>query len=64
MLIDEYTKKLVNFSSKVPFIVIDGNIPKYSYRLDFGSIIDLKSTVLKLIDPKFKGKGLIVKKPF
>ena len=61
---DQYIKKLINFSSKVPMIVLEESINKTNYTIDLGNIIGLKNTALKLMNPEYKGSGLIKKKGF
>ena len=64
LLEDQYIKRLVNFSTKVPFIVLDDVYKKNSYSLSYGDIIGIKNTCLKLINPSYIGSGLIKKKDF
>ncbi len=64
MLENQCEKKLVNFSSKVPVVILSENYNKKNYYLSPGSIIDLKHTCLKLINLEHKNNGLIRKKSY
>lgn len=64
LLEDQYIKKMVNFSTKVPIIISDEVYKKKNYSIDYGNIIGLKNTCLKLINTNYKGSGLIKKKGF
>ena len=64
ILVDQYIKKIVNFSSKVPIFVVEENIKKDKYTIGSSDVIGLKKTCLKLMNPNYKGSGLIHGKSF
>lgn len=61
---DQYIKRLVNFSTKVPLIISDKVYKKNNYNLTYGNVIGLKNTCFKLVNLEYKGSGLITKKSF
>ena len=56
----------VNFSKKVPFVVVDNQLPSSSYSLNSGNLCDLGATVLNCLEvplmSDMNGKGLIIHK--
>lgn len=62
--VDNFTKAYVNFSSKVPVIVIDSVFNKINFRLDFGNVHTLANTVYTNINKKYVGDVLIKKKGY
>ena len=52
----------VNFSSKVPIIVVDKSYSKINYSLLNGTLYDLSNTIIKNINQNYKTKSLIKKK--
>ena len=63
--LDNYTKYIVNFSSKVPFIVVDEVFNKEKFRIDVGDIYNLAHTTYTSVNNKYaQGSVLIKKKGF
>ena len=62
--IDNFTKANVDFSTKVPFIVVDSNFNKSNFFLSPGNIYTLANTVYTNINSKNDGDVLIKKKNF
>lgn len=60
--LDNYTKYLVNFSSKVPFIVIDPVFKKENFRIDFGDITNLAYTIYTNVNHSYSGGNVLIKK--
>ena len=62
--LDNFTKAFINFSSKVPVIVVDSVFNKSNFRLDFGTVNTLANTIYTNINKKFVGDVLIKKKGY
>ena len=62
MAVDNYTKSLVNFSPKVPFIVVDPYFNKTNFRIDYGDIHSLAHTVFTNMNNKYDGGAVLIKK--
>lgn len=62
MPLDNFTKYLVNFSSKVPFIVIDPVFTKDNFRIDIGDVNNLAHTVYTNINNNYSGGNVLIKK--
>ena len=62
--IDNFTKANVDFSTKVPFIVVDSNFNKSNFFLSPGNIYTLANTAYTNINSKNDGDVLIKKKNF
>lgn len=63
--LDNYTKYIVNFSSKVPFIVVDEVFNKEKFRIDVGDTYNLAHTTYTSVNNKYaQGSVLIKKKGF
>ena len=60
--LDNFTKYLVDFASKVPFIVIDPVFKKDSFRIDIGDINNLAHTVYTNINSNYSGGNVLIKK--
>lgn len=60
--IDMHTKAIVDFSLKVPFIVIDPVFKKNNFRVGLGNIYNLSSTVLTNVNNKYNGAEVLIKK--
>jgi len=61
---DNFTKCQVDFSRKVPVIVMDEVYKPANFRLDFGNIFNLANTIYTNMDLKYVGSVLIRKKDF
>lgn len=61
---DNFTKCQVDFSRKVPVIVMDEVYKPTNFRLDFGNIFNLANTIYTNMDLKYVGAVLIKKKSF
>ena len=61
-LLDKKISYKINFSKKVPLIIVDKSLPKSTTVLGEGTVYDLSNTIFKNIDNKFKGDSLIKKK--
>ena len=64
LVVDNFVKATVDFSLKVPFIVIDPVFNKTNFTLGIGNIYTLANTVYTNINPKNEGAVLIRKKDF
>ena len=64
LIIDNFTKANVDFSTKVPFIVIDPIFNKTNFFLSPGNIYTLANTAYTNINSKNDGEVLIKKKSF
>lgn len=62
MPLDNFSKYLVNFASKVPFIVIDPVFKKDNFRIDIGDVNNLAHTVYTNIDNTYSGGNVLIKK--
>ena len=62
--IDNFMKAFINFSTKVPVLVIDSVFNKINFRLDFGNVHTLANTVYTNINKKYVGDVLIKKKGY
>lgn len=62
--VDNFVKATVNFSLKVPFIVIDPIFNKSSFSISSGNIYTMANTLYTNINPKNEGAVLIRKKDF
>ena len=62
--VDNFIKATVNFSLKVPFIVVDPVFNKANFTLNGGDIYTLANTLYTNINPKNEGAVLIRKKDF
>lgn len=60
--VDNFTRAYVDFSAKVPVIVIDPVFNKVNFRLDFGNIYNLAHTVYTNINNSYNGGGVLIKK--
>jgi hypothetical protein len=62
MPLDNFTKYLVDFASKVPFIVVDPVFKKDNFRIDIGDVNNLAHTVYTSIDKSYSGGNVLIKK--
>lgn len=62
--IDHFSKAFINFSSKVPVLVIDSVFNKVNFRLDFGNVHTLANTLYTNINKKYVGDVLIKRKGY
>ncbi len=62
--VDNFVKATVNFSLKVPFIVIDSIFNKSNFSISSGNIYTMANTLYTNINPKNEGAVLIRKKDF
>ena len=62
--VDNFVKATVNFSLKVPFIVIDPIFKKSNFSISPGNIYTMANTLYTNINPKNEGAVLIRKKDF
>ena len=62
--VDNFVKATVNFSLKVPFIVIDPIFNKSNFSISSGNIYTMANTLYTNINPKNEGAVLIRKKDF
>ena len=60
--IDNYVKAQVNFSTKVPVIVIDKVFNKTNFNIDLGNIYNLSQTVYTNVNNNYTGGDVIIKK--
>jgi len=60
--VDNFTKAHIDFSAKVPVIVIDPVFKKENFRLDFGDIYNLAHTIYTNINNKYNGGNVLIKK--
>ena len=60
--VDNFTKAFVDFSAKVPLIVVDPIFNKVNFRLDYGNIYNLAHTIYTNINNKFNGVAVLIKK--
>lgn len=60
--LDNFTNAYVDFSAKVPVIVIDPVFNKANFRLDFGDISNLANTIYTNINNKYNGGEVLIKK--
>lgn len=60
--IDNFMKAFINFSSKVPFIVVDPLYNKSNYSLGTGNIYNLAHTVYTNINNKYDSGEVIIKR--
>ena len=60
--VDNFTKAHIDFSAKVPVIVIDPVFKKENFRLDFGDIYNLAHTIYTNINNKYNGGDVLIKK--
>jgi len=60
--LDNFTKALVDFSSKVPFLVIDKVFTKTNFRIDFGDTYNLAHTVYTNINKEYDINAVLIKK--
>ena len=60
--IDNFIKAAVNFSTKVPVIIVDPVFNKSGFRIDLGNIYNLSQTVYTNINTKYEGGAVIIKK--
>ncbi len=61
---DHITKHLVNFSSKVPFIIKDEQFTKDKYQIAYGDLSNLADTIYTNVNIDHVGTVLIKKKSF
>lgn len=52
----------INFSTKVPLVVVDKSYSKTNNTIDEGKVIDMANTIYKNINSKYKGDSLIRRK--
>lgn len=62
LVLDNFTKAYIEFSAKVPVIVIDPIFNKENFRLDTGNIYTLASTIYTNINNKYDGGDVLIKK--
>ena len=62
MAVDNFTNAMVDFSSKVPFIVIDPVFKKSNFIIGLGNIYNLAHTVYTNINNKYDGGEVLIKK--
>lgn len=62
MPLDNFSRYLVNFASKVPFIVIDPVFKKDNFRIDTGDITNLANTVYTNVDNNYSGGSVLIKR--
>lgn len=62
MSLDNFSKYLVDFASKVPFIVIDPVFKKDNFRIDIGDITNLAHTIYTNINNNYSGGNVLIKK--
>lgn len=62
MPLDNFTRYLVNFASKVPFIVVDPVFTKDNFRIDIGDVNNLAHTVLTSVNNNYSGGNVLIKK--
>ena len=62
LVLDNFTKAYVDFSSKVPVIVIDPVFNKNNFVLDFGNIANLANTIYTNINNKYIGGSVLIRK--
>lgn len=60
--VDNFTKAMVDFSEKVPVIVIDPVFDKTNFRLDYGNIYNLAHTIYTNINNSYNEGAVIIKK--
>lgn len=60
--VDNFTKAFINFSGKLPLIVIDPVFNKVNFRLGFGNTFNLAHTVYTNINKKYKDGEVLIKK--
>lgn len=60
--VDNFTKAHIDFSAKVPVIVIDPVFKKENFRLDFGDIYNLAHTIYKNINNKYNDGEVLIKR--
>ena len=60
--LDNFAKVLVDFSSKVPFIVIDPIFNKVNFRLDYGDTYNLAHTIYTNINKDYDINEVLIKK--
>lgn len=63
LLNDKKISYKINFSKKVPLIIVDKSLPKSTTVLGEGTVYDLSNTILKNINNEYKTEGLIKQKP-
>lgn len=59
---DNFTKYLVDFSTKVPFVVIDKVFKKDNFRIDIGDTYNLAHTAFTSISSKYSNGSVLIKK--
>ena len=59
---DNHTNSLVNFSTKVPFIVVDNVFKGNNYTLSYGSTYNLAHTLYTNINNKYEGGEVLIKR--
>lgn len=62
MPMDNFSKYLVDFASKVPFIVVDPVFKKDNFRIDIGDINNLAHTVLTNVNNTYSGGAVLIKR--
>lgn len=62
MSVDNYIKAYVDFSTKLPFIVIDPVFKKTNFRLDFGNVYNMAHTIYTNINKDYIGGAVLIKK--
>lgn len=60
--IDNFIKASINFSTKVPVIIVDSVFNKVGFRIDLGNIYNLSQTVYTNMNTKYEGGAVIIKK--
>jgi len=59
---DNFTRYLVDFASKVPFIVVDPVYRKDNFRIDIGDITNLAHTVYTNVNNNYSGGNVLIKR--
>ena len=60
--IDNFMKAFINFSSKVPVLVIDPIFNKENFRLDFGNVYNLAHTIYTNMNNKYNDGEVLIKR--
>lgn len=62
LVLDNFTKAYIDFSAKVPVIVVDPVFNKTNFRLDFGNIYNLANTIYTNINNSYNGGEVLIKR--
>lgn len=60
--VDNFTKAFIDFSAKVPVIVVDPVFTKVNFRMDIGNIYNLAHTIYTNINNKYNDGEVLIKK--